>query len=134
MKINDLNNRKLEGYIWLSDEKEPRILRNETFNFSSYEEGSNPFIVEAILKSGNKSIHIRHTDKYHIHEFDFDILPAGSVSEDVEYLPHKLKNVGKVNFKQLWVPEPDENCEGMPVLKMKALIFTGFDNQKNKEK
>lgn len=128
--MNELNNIKYEGYVWLSNEPNPKILKDETFDFSKYVDGSNPFIVEALLKSGNKSIHIRHTDKYHIDQFDLDNLPDGAKIEDTvdeQYLPHSLDGVKKVNFKQLWVAEPDENCEGMSVLKMKALIFTGFD-------
>ena len=127
MKISELNNRKFEGYIWLSNKDNPIRLNNETFDFGNYEEGNNPFVVEALLKSGNKSVHIRHTGRYHIHEFDLDKMPEGAVLEDVEYLPHRLDGVKKVNFKQLWVPEPDENCEGMPVLRMKALIFSGLE-------
>ena len=129
MKINDINAQKYEGYAWLSDKGKPEILRNIAFDFSKYEDGKNPFIIEALLfdKANNKSIHITHTGKYHIKEFDLNDLPEGSELVDVKYLPHRLNGVKKVCFKQLWVPEKDEHCEDLPVLKMKALIFTGFD-------
>jgi CRISPR type III-associated protein (TIGR04423 family) len=126
MKLSDLNNNSYEGYIWLSDKKDPIVLNNESFNFSTYEEGNNPFIIEALLKAGKTSIHIFHTGRYHLQEFDMDNLPMGSELEPVEYLAHRLKGVDKVCFKQLWIPEKDEYCDNLPVLKMKALIFTGF--------
>jgi CRISPR type III-associated protein (TIGR04423 family) len=128
-RLNELNNIEFEGYVWLSDQEEPIILNNQTFDFSKYEEGSNPFIIEALLfdKTKNKSIHITHTGRYHINdEFDLDNLKEGSELEPVEYLPHRLDGVDKVCFKQLWIPEKDEYCDNLPVLKMKALIFTGF--------
>ena len=117
-----------EGYIWMSDQKNPEILNGETFDFSRIT--TNPFIIEALLfdKENNKSIHIRHTGKYYIHTIDLNNLPQDSELVETEYLPHRLENVKKVCFKELWVPEDDPLCEGWPVLTMKALIFVGFDN------
>lgn len=129
-KLSNINNRTFEGYIWLSDQEKPILLRNETFDFSKYEEGANPFIVEALLYNNNNSVHIQHTGRYVVKEFDFKHLEnKGAVFEDVKFLPHRLDSVNKVKFKQLWLPEEDADCENMPVLKMKALIFTGFDKQ-----
>lgn len=124
--LNKIKNRKYSGYIWMSDERKPIILNNDNFDFLSI--GTNPFIIEALLFSyeENISLSIRHTDTYQIHEFDLNNLDAESVIEDVEYLPYRLESVDKVCFKQLWVPEEDEYCEGLQVLKIKAIIFTGF--------
>lgn len=128
--IKDIPTRKYEGYIWLSNEENPIILPEEEFDFSSVKENDNPFIVEALLyfKDDNEevSIIIKHTGKYHIHEIDLKKYSDENFV-DVKYLPHRLGNVEKVNFKQLWLPKPDENCEGMEVLQMKALVFTGFE-------
>jgi CRISPR type III-associated protein (TIGR04423 family) len=133
-QLNELNNIEFEGYVWLSDQEEPKILNNQTFDFSKYEEGSNPFIIEALLyKENDKSVHITHTGKYNIQSFDLNNLPQDSELVDVNYLPHRLEGVKKVCFRQLWIPENDENCENMPVLKMKALIFVGFDDCKTKK-
>ncbi|OQX77914.1 MAG: type III CRISPR-associated protein [Bacteroidetes bacterium 4484_249] len=128
MNLNEINNTAFEGYVWLSDKDKPRMLKGETFNFSKYEDGNNPFIIEALLfdKATDVSYTVRHTGKYIIGKFNLnDYTDENFVG--VEYLSHRLKDVNKVNFKQLWLPEEDENCEGMPVMKMKALIFTGFD-------
>ena len=133
MKINDINAQKYEGYVWLSDAEKPIILPNSEFEFSKYTEQSNPFIIEALLfdKVNNKSIHIAHTGKYHINEYDLKRYTDENLV-DVQYLPHRLKDINKVCFKQLWLPEKDENCNGFEVLKMKALIFTGFDCETKK--
>lgn len=124
--LSEIKNRKYSGYIWMSNAKQPKMLYSEEFDFSTI--GINPFIIEGLLynEEENISITISHTGKYHIHEFDLNDLPEGAELEDIEYLPHRLNGVDKVCFKQLWVPEKDENCENWPVLKMKALIFTGF--------
>ena len=131
MKINDISAQKYEGYVWLSNAEKPIILPNKEFDFSQYSEKSNPFIVKALLFNEGKSITIRHTGKYHINEFDLKNYSDENLI-DVQYLPHRLDGVEKVKFKQLWLPEKDENCEDMEVLKMNALVFTGFE-PKNKK-
>ena len=131
-KLSEIKTRKYSGYIWMSDAKEPKMLSNERFDFSTV--GINPFIVEALLFSeeDNISLNIKHTGKYQINEVDLNNLPEGSELKDVEYLPHRLKEVKKVCFKQLWIPEEDTNCNDLLVLKMKLLVFVGFDcNPKN---
>ena len=124
--LSEIKNRTYSGYIWMSDEKEPMVLNNEEFDFSTI--GVNPFIIEALLycETENVSLIIRHTGKYHINEVDMNNLPKDAELVDMEYLPHRLKGIEKVCFKQLWIPEKDENCEGFPVLEMKAIVFTGF--------
>lgn len=124
--LTDIQDLDFEGYIWRSDSKEPKVLRTEKYDFSKVE--LNPFIVEGLLysESSKTSIHIQHTGDYQIFEYDLKNLSQIGQLEEVSFLPHRLSGLEKVNFKQLWVSEPDENCEGMEVLKMKALIFCGF--------
>ena len=118
------------GYIWEADEKRPRILPDEEYSKDKW--GKNSYIIEGLLydKGQKKSIHIRHTGRYVIHQFDLEKLPEGGELKTVEYLSHRLGEKRPVYFQQLWLPENDENCHGMEVLKMKALIFIGFDNPK----
>ena len=124
------------GYIWEADDKfKPRLLPKGDYPKQLW--GKESYITEGLLydKAANKSIHIRHTGKYHIHEYDLNNLPEGSELETVHYLSHRLGEKRPVYFQQLWLLEPDENCinekdEKMQVLKMKALIFIGFDNPK----
>ncbi len=130
MKISDIKKRKYEGYIWYSDKQEPQILHGVEFDFAGVGEEDNPFIVEALLfaPDENVSITIRHTGSYLIKEFDMNKLPEGAELVEITYLPHRQEKKKKLGFKQLWLPELDEFCENMPVLKMKALLFTGFAN------
>ncbi len=126
--IKDIPIRNYEGYIWLSNEKKPFILPDESFDFSTVE--ANPFVVEALLfdKSENKSIHVQHTGEYQIFEYDLSKLEKSNYVEK-EYLPHRLKDVKNVLFKQIWLPEKDDNCAGFEVLKLKAIVFCGFKNK-----
>ena len=127
--LKSIPNVKFEGYFWLSDEKEPKMA--EDFDFSSID--TNPFLQEALLfcKEKNISVMIRHTGEYQITEFDFNKLPGNAVLETKEYFSHRIVEAKKLSFKQLWIPEPDENCEGMEVLTLKAHIFTCFKEPKN---
>jgi len=125
-KFTDIPDYSYEGYIWMSDEKEPTVLNNESFDFSKI--NTNPFVIEGLLYSKNEkiSIHIQHTGEYQIFEYHLNDYAQSSIVEK-EYLPHRLDNVSKVRFKQIWLPELDENCEGMEVLTLKSIVFCGFN-------
>jgi CRISPR type III-associated protein (TIGR04423 family) len=127
-KPTEIPTKKYQGYVWLSDEKYPVVLLDKEYDFSTLKE--NQFVIEALLwnaEDGGTSIMIRHTGKYHIQEFKLNELPTGHELVEKVYLPHRLDKVKHVYFKQLWIPEPDAFCEGMEVMTMKALIFTGFN-------
>lgn len=116
-----------EGYVWMSDSKEPKVLINENFDFGSIK--TNPFVIEALLYSPDEevSIHVQHTGDYQIYAYSLKEFSQLDMSEK-EYLPHRLKNVSKLKFKQLWLPEADVNCEGMEVMTLKAIVFCGLLN------
>jgi CRISPR type III-associated protein (TIGR04423 family) len=127
-KLTKIPTKKYQGYVWLSDEKYPTILLDKEYDFSTVKE--NQFVIEALLWYAQEetSIMVRHTGKYHIQEFKLKELPPEHELVDKVYLPHRLgEKVKNVCFKQLWIPEPDAHCEEMPVMTMKALIFTGFN-------
>lgn len=117
-----------EGYMWLSDETTPRILKNAPFDASIVTESQ--FIIEALLWSAseNISIQIKHTDKYLIHKIELNKLPENAALVERKYLAHRVEGVKKLIFKQLWQPEIDPLCESMEVLMMKAQIFVGFES------
>ena len=126
--LSDIPKLTYEGYVWFSNKKEPKVLDKELFDSIHFEENS--FIIEALLWNAEEetSIMVRHTGKHHIQKFKLDELPTEYELVEKVYLPHHLgKKVKKVCFKQLWLPEPDPLCEEMPVMTMKALIFTGFN-------
>lgn len=126
--IKEIPNRNYEGYVWLSNAKEPILLPDESFDFLTVE--PNPFVIEALLfdKDEKKSIHVQYTGEYQIFEYDLSKLEKSNYVEK-EYLPHRLKDVEKVLFKQIWLPEKDKNCAGFDVLKLKAIVFCGFNNK-----
>ena len=127
--LKEIPKMAFEGYIWKSDKSEPEVLLNELYDFDTV--STNPFIIEALLfcKEKNTAIHIQHTGNYQIAEYDLNALKEeGAVLENKAYLPHRLTGVSKVNFQQVWLAEEDPLCEGMPVLKLKAIVFCGFNN------
>ncbi|UAM97266.1 TIGR04423 family type III CRISPR-associated protein [Polaribacter litorisediminis] len=129
--LKEIPKMAFEGYVWKSDESEPEVVLNEIYDFDAV--SINPFIIEALLfcKENKTAIHIQHTGNYQIAEYDLNALKEkGAVLENKVYLPHRLKDISKVNFKQVWIEEEDHLCEEMPVLKMKALIFCGFNKAK----
>ena len=125
------------GYIWEADEQSPDVFSTpKKCDWTKYKS----YIVEGWLyckeKEEELSIHIKHTGTQQIFEYHSKEFPPDSELVEVSYLPHRLKNnIERVYFQQLWIPEKDPLCEdmedgeGMEVLKMKALIFTGFNNQ-----
>jgi len=138
-KLTDKIDRKYEGYIWDSNESHPVVLRNQTFDFSKYIDHLNPYIVEAWLYSvvDHCAWLIQHNCEYQVTKYDLKSLPEKHELIAVDFIPHKLKEnnpsgaspIKRVCFQQLWIPEKDLNCAKMPVLKMQALIFTGFNQQ-----
>lgn len=125
-KLTDIQNLAYEGYVWLSDANEPIVLNDEAFDFSTVR--INPFVIEALLynKKENLSIRVQHTGEYQIFEYYLSEIETASFV-DKAYLPHRLKAVKELKFKQIWLPEQDENCEGMDVLTLKSIVFCGFN-------
>ena len=127
-RLTDLPQRFFEGYIWSSNDTWPKPLHNKSFEFQESE--ALPFIQEALLycRAEQVSIHILHAGagEYSISEYQLSNLPKDGVLHPVAYLPHRIKGVKKLHFQQLWLPEKDALCADMEVLKMKALIFSGF--------
>jgi CRISPR type III-associated protein (TIGR04423 family) len=127
--IQAIPDHNFTGYYWMSDCDKPKMLSEEPFPKELFGEGKNPFCIEALLYSDSEqvSIHIQHTGQYLVSGYDLSKL-KGLEIEEKAYLPHKLENVEKVLFKQVWEEDlltVDEK-ESMPTLKPTALIFCGF--------
>lgn len=126
MKIQDIKERSYQGYLWYSDKKTPEKIGGK-INLTTAT--NNPFIIEGMLwcEEEQVSVMIRHAGKHIIQEFDLKKLSDEQmVFEDKAYLAHRLKDVEKLKFKQMWKAEKDPLCEGFETLKQQALIFTGF--------
>jgi CRISPR type III-associated protein (TIGR04423 family) len=111
------------GYYWMSDTQNPEYVDN---NFTLPTYTINPFIIEGMLwdKTNKRSIMIKHTGRYVITQVDFKEISSDCKIADKSYMGYKPK--GKHLYKQIWLPEPDPLCQGMEVLKLKAIVFTGF--------
>lgn len=121
-----------EGYYWASDAPKPeKIQTGDSLSALKALQG-NPFVMEALLydRAQQLSIHIQHTGHTQITCYDwkkFDESHLVAEPEDqVTFLPQKIEEIEGVQFLRVWKKEEDPLCEGYPVLKMYALVFTGF--------
>lgn len=128
-EINKIPDYKFTGYYWMSHKDKPDMLFEENFPKEMILQSINPFCVEVFLYSTEKkiSIHIQHTGVYMVTAFDHEALKDLEVIPK-EYIPHKLEQVEKVIFKQVWEEESYQVDEEtiFPTLKPSALIFSGF--------
>lgn len=127
--ISQIPDYKFTGYYWWSNSDKPEMLFEETLAKNKILASLNPFCVEALLYSKEEeiSIHIQHTGQYLVTAYDHKELDKLETVTK-EYIPHKLEQVKKVIFKQIWEEEPlsvDETTS-FPTLKPTALIFSGF--------
>lgn len=122
---------KYEGYIWYSDEKEPRVFSgDEPVDVEKLlrDDADRHFVVEGNLwnEETRESIAIRYADgQYRVRRAEV----SGIVSElvtDKTFVPHKIDGVKALKFKQLWEEQEDPLCECMPALRPKRLVFVGF--------
>lgn len=124
---------KYEGYIWYSDEREPRVFRgDETVDVEKFlrDDADRHFVVEGNLwnKETQESFAIRYVDgQYRVRRTDMSGADSDKVSEKT-FVPHKIEGVKALVFRQVWEAEEDPLCEGMPALRPKRLVFVGFEN------
>jgi len=80
------------------------------------------FVYEAHFYKDNQSIMIRQiNDGWIVSQTD---------TTDAEFeVFHGISNL-KIRMAQIWKPEPDELCEGMSVMKLKKVVFAGFEKDK----
>jgi len=131
--LSEIPDANYQGYLWVSDETTPDTITK--LIASQYEQNgkpANPFIREAFLYDPNKqiSISVRHVPgRYLIDLFDLKKLPGEFELTEQKYLANR-KIGSRLIFKEIWAPEPDENCEGLPVLRKKATVFCGIEKLK----
>lgn len=126
--LDALSEIPFEGYVWLSDAKDPKVLQETTYNFAQH--SGNPFIIEALLfdPKNKKSVHITHDGDQHIVEYDLKSLKNdGFELVDKAYMPHRMEGVNRLHFVQLWKEEEDELCNNFLVKTLKATVFCGFN-------
>lgn len=130
-RLNEIPKCKFIGYIWFSDQQNPIILHNETFDFNNVD--LNPFIIEAMLfiPEKNQSISIKHADDYIIVCFDCSKLDNSKEKYRLinkKYLAYKLPEIQYINMTEIWEREDViiENVNNFSQWVFKAEFFTGF--------
>ena len=146
--------RKLTGYLWMSNEREPRVLEDCSIEQSNtqhganpalFQTGANPFIVEAELwdNANNLSYAIHHTgnevvcQRYEVKAEDRN----NRDNKEAVFLSHRMDGRG-LCFLEYWEPRRDIDVldvngkpddEKMPTLVMTHRAFIGFTPLINKE-
>ena len=123
IKIN-----KCEGYLWWSDQQEPKVYQDEAIDIC-LDETKNPFVVEGQLydKEEKKSYSIKYVDgqylinKYKVEEDDL----TNPDNETKCYFSNRMENKW-LKFLRYWEEKEDKNCMGMPVLTLTKHVFIGF--------
>jgi CRISPR type III-associated protein (TIGR04423 family) len=122
-----------EGYLWFSDQQSPEVyLKGDAFA-DEYEPTANPFIVEGWLYDHvtNKSYAIRHQNGAYLRtEYDLDVIAKDQ--QPIKYRAHDIESADYYHVVEHWAPEPDPNCEEMPVLRHAWTAFAGFVHPKEK--
>lgn len=128
IKIN-----KCEGYLWWSDQQEPKVYQEELTDVC-LEATQNPFVVEGQLydKEEKKSYSIKHVDgQYLIYKYkvkDDDLINPNN--EIKSYLSNRM-NGRRLKFLRYWEAKEDENCMGMNVLTFTKNVFIGFKEKED---
>lgn len=118
-----------EGYYWMSDEENPIVLVNESFDLE-LKDRENPFVIEAQLfsKEKNLSYSIKYVDgRYIVGKFE-NITPK-EMAEANNFLAHKMGKFTNLRFVQRWEAVEDAFCEGMSVLEPAGFVFVGFNHK-----
>lgn len=115
-----------EGYLWLSDSKEPIILDGKKEIGDVFPKSVNPFIIEGYLyDNANHSYSIKYVDGTAI-VIQFTITEEDWYDNDVkEYYANRMGDT-ILRFLDVWSAEKDPLCLGMEVLQPQAKVFIGF--------
>jgi len=116
--INGL--KEYEGYVQFSHRAID--LKRDLFPRDNDIADEKGFVYEAHFYKDNQSIMIRQiNDSWIVSQTD---------TTDAEFeVFHGISNL-KIRMAQIWKPEPDELCEGMSVMKLKKVVFAGFEKDK----
>lgn len=119
----------LTGYVWLSDESEPRIFERQPFD-SGLAALTNPFIIEGLLycEEEKVSYYLKYVDGHtHVYRYELCVQDFRD-NETKEFFGNRMGQ-RKLRFLEVWEPQPDELCNNMEVLQFQANVFVGFNNE-----
>ncbi len=125
--LKDIPQKKYVGYFWGSGDTEPILVDNEYPDFTKKSDDS-LFIQEGMLWSQEEkmAIMITYTDKQRVNCYRLSDEDLAKTNDIMIYESNRLDGK-KLSFLQHWEEEKDEHCNKLPVLKMKAQIFIGFN-------
>ena len=139
ISINDIKALSYEGYLWMSDQEEPKVYDNEPITLPK--EGDNPFIVEGQLfnKAEGLSYSIKYVDGQYIVQ-EYTVTEADKENPDNEPKNYESNRMGdrKLMFLRYWEEILDEdnyrdsnNPKGLPVLTQTKNVFIGFKGKED---
>lgn len=123
------------GYLWYSDEPNPRVFPPEAMSVSLFTEL--PFILEGYLYSpdeGGICINIKNIDgEYYINEAKLKDVDQSKIERYTFLTSPVFESMGIKKFKaiQFWSADKDEFCENMEVLQPTWIAFEGFEFENN---
>lgn len=118
-----------EGYLWMSNEKEPRVYPQPTTIDAALLHSNNPFVVEGYLYNKERGVSVcikSHDGKPSIYQFDVKAAHFDSPNvTPITYVGHRMAGLS-LNFLRYWTPQADKACLDMPVLMLEKMVFVGF--------
>ena len=89
------------------------------------------FIYEAHFCNGNQSISVKQiNDSWYIDETDISNIPENDTEEFIS----EIQGIPKIKMAQIWEKEKDALCENMEVMKLKKVVFAGFEGDTDDNK
>ena len=134
--INDIDfTLPYEGYLWMSNEHEPRLFKSEAVVDAQLFSLRNPFVVEGYLyhRATGVSLSIKYVDGQYL-VYKLRVKPSDIDSPDVdkiEYLTFRMKGSKPLwaKFLRYWKEKPNDECLGMGVLEVEKEVFVGFSDK-----
>lgn len=123
-----------EGYLWMSNESQPKLYRDDSSAEIKLIDGENPFVIEGNLfdKKSGESISIKFVDGHYIvtrFHVDAQDLKGSDRATVKEYIAQRITGVAKVRYLQYWDIVKDILCDGMETLRPWNMVFIGFNDK-----
>ena len=123
-----------EGYLWWSDQEEPKIYDGKALDVS-LDETKNPFVVEGQLydKEEKNSYSIKYVDGQYLISI-YKVEDRDYTNKDNEHKSFLSNRMGGrwLKFLRYWEEKEDENCMAMLVLTFTKNVFIGFKEKEDK--
>ncbi len=131
--MKTINIKNCEGYLWWSDQQNPRVYQDEALDIC-LDETRNPFVVEGQLydRECRQSYSIKYVDGqylitiYNVAEQDF----TNPDNEPKVFLSNRMGDRW-LKFLRYWEEKEDENYMGMSVLTFTKNVFVGFKERED---